>query len=141
MSIIDELDENQFIVWHLAGGHGAIPPYQMQIVMKDGSSYFVHSGNGRNEETRSVCINVWDLRAIDGKAQAEILSKLSEHGEWEKVSSLQPYDLHQLLSVGRLRCNLDEISHTVEWWSRVWLLKDKARDPLGFILPDRQGNS
>ncbi len=142
---IEELDDSKWYAWYIADTYGPpLPPYQLEIVMKDGRSFFIHSGNGRNEETRSICINVWDIRALNSDTTKEIMEIISKPGAWQKVSSKQPYEIHPLLSIGRLRCSLDEIMYIVEWWSRAWIIEKVAtnpeKHPIGFTVPERKIN-
>ena len=116
-----ELDYGRWMVWFLLEMTGGpLPPYLLEIVMKDGRSYYVHSGNSRDEETWSVIVNVWDLRAIDSQAEAEIKMKLDKPKLKDEIDEGQPWDLHPDLSIGRLRCKLDDIAYVIEWWTRTW---------------------
>jgi len=134
-----ELDSGRWMVWYLSEMTGGpLPPYLLEIVMKDGKSFYVHSGNTRNEEAHSVIVNVWDLRAIDKSAEEEIKKKLDDSKVWNEVQSRHPGDLHPLLSLGRLRCSLDDILYVVEWWTRIWNIEEffpeEKKSQLGFPL-------
>ena len=116
-----DLDYGRWMVWFLSEMTGGpLPPYLLEIVMRDGSSFYVHSGNSRDDQSESVVVNVWDLRAVSDSDEAEIKNSLDTPGTWNKVRAKQPWDLHKSLSVGRLRCKLDDVLYVVEWWSRVW---------------------
>lgn len=137
---IMELDSGRWMVWFLSEMTGGpLPPYLLEIVMRDGRSFYVHSGNSRDEETWSVIINVWDLRVIDPKTEAEIKNKLGEPQPWNEAKNRQPWDLHPALSIGRLRCKLDDISYVVEWWTRIWEIEkffpEKVKKQIGFLSP------
>jgi len=116
-----ELDYGRWMIWFLSEMTGGpLPPYLLEIVMRDGRSFYVHSGNSRNEESWSVVVNVWDLRAIDEQAEIEIKKKISELKLWTDAIKGEPSDLHPKLSIGRLRCKLEDIAYVVEWWTRNW---------------------
>jgi len=135
-----ELDYGRFLVWALSDmTGGTLPPYLLEIVLKDGRSFYVHSGNSRDEETRSVVVNVWDLRAVDPSAEAEIKKSLDQPKVWNEVKLKEAWDLHPLLSIGRLRCTLDDILYVVEWLNRYWSLENflpkEIVRKMGFIPP------
>lgn len=113
------LDFGKYMVWSLSQMKGTLPPYLLEIIMKDGRSYFVHSGISNDEQTQSVMINIWDLRAVDDQTEAEIKAALYDTivntTEGEEINFDVPSDLHPQLSIGRLRCKLDDIAHVVEW--------------------------
>lgn len=133
-----ELDYGQWMVWFLSEMTGGpLPPYLLEIVMRDGRSFYVHSGNSRDEETWSVVVNIWDLRAVDNQAEAEIKKILDEPKLWDKVSKGQPWDLRPALSIGRLRCKLEDITYVVEWWTRIWeidkFFPKEVKKHMGFL--------
>ena len=116
-----ELDTGRRMVWSLTEMTGGpLPPYLLEIVMKDGRNFYVHSGGARNDDTNSVIINVWDLRAVDAGAELEIKKIIQNPKGWEAYREKQPADLHPALSVGKLKCILEDIRYVVEWWSREW---------------------
>jgi len=138
-----ELDYGRGMVWSLSEMTGGpLPPYLLEMVMKDGRSFYVHSGNSREEESHSVVINVWDLRAVDSSAETEIKKIVDEPEVWNELQSKQPHDLHPLLSIGRLRCTLDDILYVVEWWTRVWgvekFFPKETKSQMGFTTPTRK---
>ncbi len=133
-----ELGYGKFMVWNLSEMTGKpLPPYLLEIVMKDGRRFYVHSGNGRDEESKSVVINIWDLRLVDESAEIEIKKLLNEPRNWIEADANQPWELHPSLSIGRLRCALDDILYVVEWWTRSWNIEKffpiEKRSQLGFI--------
>jgi hypothetical protein len=139
---IMDLDYGRWLVWFLCEKPGEpLPPYLLEIVMKDGRSFYIHSGITRDEESQSVGVNVWDLRAVSLDAEKEIKKLLDAPKVWNEVSSKQPWDLHPSLSLGRLRCALDDIIYVVEWRSRLWgdeeFYPKEIAQSMGFKLPFR----
>lgn len=135
-----EVDFGRWMVWNLSEMTGGpLPPYLLEIVMRDGRSFYVHSGNSRDEESNSVVVNVWDLRAVDKNAEAEIKKILDQPKVWDNVQSKQPSDLYPSLSIGRLRCALDDILYVVEWWTRYWGMEkffpEETVQKMGFKTP------
>ncbi len=135
-----ELDNGRRMVWSLSEMTGGpLPPYLLEIVMRDGRSFYVHSGNSRFEESLSVIVNIWDLRAVDSKTEIEIKHLLDNPKNWNVGISEKPSNLHPSLSIGRLRCVLDDIMYVVEWWSRTWNIEKffpkEANHQMGFSMP------
>jgi len=98
------------MIWLLSELTGPpLPPYLLEIVMKDGRSYYVNTGNSRDDESQSVSVNVWDLRPVDEAANAELLQLLDNQKAWNEADPNRPWLFHPSLSIGRLRCKLDDI--------------------------------
>jgi len=134
-----ELDYGRQMVWLLSEMTGGpLPPYLLEIVMRDGRSFYVHSGNSRDEKTWSIVVNVWDLRAVGDQAEAEIKEKLNQPKVWDKAVKGKPSDFHPDLNIGRLRCKLDDIAYVVEWWTGIWeidkFFPKEAKKKMGFQL-------
>lgn len=120
----------------------SLPPYLLEVVMKTGQSYYIHSPNVRDEELKSIVLNIYDFRAIDKDAEHQIRTKLDDI-HWGKDN--KPEDLHPLLTTARLRCDLNDISYCVEWLSRWWKMEslfpeitDERKGELGFDLTPNQ---
>ena len=120
---------------------GPLPPYLLEIVLKDGRNFYVHSANSKKETTRAIVLNVYDLRAIGNKEETAIRKRLEELGHLG--TGINTDDIHPLLAIGRLRCNLSDISYCIEWLARRWTLSDflpeDDRRPLGFETPKGSG--
>jgi len=113
-----ELDYGIFMIWSLSEMTGGpFPPYFLEVVMKDGKSFYVHSGNSRDEESKSVVVNIYDFRAMSIDAEQSLQKSL----ELLTVIPKKPWELHPKLSSGLLRCSLDSILYVVQWErSRIW---------------------
>ena len=135
-----QLGYGKSLIWLLFDMTGAaLPPYLLEVVMKTGDRYYIHSPNVRDEERKSLVLNVYDFRAIDKVAEDEIKKQLDEDN-WD--SDTKPDDLHPLLATARLRCDLEDIAHCVEWLSRWWKLEslfpemtEGRKRTLGFQTP------
>jgi hypothetical protein len=131
-----ELDYARIMIWNLSElTGGPFPPYFLEIVMKDGKSYYVHSGNSRDDESKSVVVNIYDFRALSGEDVVDLLKTL----ESLSVIPEKPSDLHSQLSYGLLRCKLDDISHVVQWarsrkWSFEQQFPEEIRKKMGFTI-------
>ena len=132
------MDYAKDLIWLLFDMTGGpLPPYLFEIILRDGRSFYIHSPNSRDEETKSMVLNVYDLSAINENDEQDIKRKLDETNILDKTFS--PSKLHPLLVYGRLRCNLDDILYCIEWLSRRWTLESfiptKEARKMGFIPP------
>ena len=136
-----ELGYGKGLIWLLFDMTGpSLPPFLLEVIMKDGRSFYIHSPNVRDEDRKSMVLNVYDFRAIDPQANKEIIERLDDIPIWTEEN--EPEALHPLLTIGRLRCDLDDILYCVEWLTRRWTLKDfleadneVQKRALGFQLP------
>jgi len=133
-----KLDYGRLLIWNLSElTGGAFPPYFLEIVMKDGRSHFVHSGNSRDEETQSVVVNIYDFRTMGEKDIAELLTTVEEI----KVIPKKPSELHPQLSSGFLRCRLKDMLYVIQWergrrWNFEQQFPEESRHKIGFSTPD-----
>jgi len=135
-----ELGYGKSLIWLLFDMTGpALPPYLLEVVMKTGDRYYIHSPNVRDEERESMVLNIYDFRAIDEVAE-DLIKKMLDEDKWE--SGTKPENLHPLLTVARLRCDLEDIAFCVEWLSRWWKLEslfpelnEEKKRALGFRTP------
>jgi hypothetical protein len=113
---------------------GPLPPYLLEVVLRDGRSFFLHSPNSRNPKTRAIILDVYDFRAIGPQEEVELKKKLDSPGSTNP--GFKYSDLHPLLSLGRLRCNLDDVAYCIEWFTRYWRLESmippEKKRALGF---------
>jgi hypothetical protein len=94
-----------------------ILPFVVEIVMRSGARYYVHSRAavpGKNEPV----LRVWDLRAMAPSALAELKQSITKLG----TSSFggKSEDLHGSLDWAILRAGIEDIEHVIEWHDRVW---------------------
>lgn len=117
------MDYAKELIWQLFDMTvGSLPPYLLEITMRDGRSFYIHSPESRDDESKSMALKVYDLDAIGPLDEYEIKTRLDQTGHWSETSSVE--DLHTLLKFGRLRCSLDEIAYCVEWIGKRWTLAD-----------------
>jgi len=113
-----------------------LPPYLLEIVLRDGRSFYIHSPKGRDEETKDMVLNVYDFRAI-GPEEDLIIRKKLDDSNWTDFQNV--YKLHPLLEYGRLRLNLDDILYCVEWMKRRWFYETgdeiEPKTLIGFEFP------
>jgi hypothetical protein len=135
---IYEDDYARDLIWLLFSMTGGpLPPYLLEVVMRDGRSFYVHSPNSRNPKTRAIILDVYDFRALGPDEMAELRKTLDKPGSTNQGFNYS--DLHPLLSLGRLRCNLSDIAYCVEWFTRFWsldsIIPPEKKSALGFRTP------
>jgi hypothetical protein len=134
-----QMDYARGMIWGLSElTGGPFPPYFLEIVMKDGQGYYVHSGNSRDEKTQSVVVNIYDFRAMSGDDENSLKAKL------EKLTTLPDKlsELHPSLSNGLLRCRLEDILYVAQWERyRLWNVESQSpetsRKKMGFMSDDK----
>lgn len=117
------MDYTKDLIWKLYENLSVpLPPYLLEIVMRDGRSFYIQSFEARDDKTKSIALTVYDMSLIEPEEEFEIKTRLDQTGHWSESSSVD--DLHNLLKIGRLKCSLDEIAYCVEWLGRRWTLED-----------------
>jgi len=132
-----ELNYAQGLIWRLFDMTDMpLAPYLLEVVLKDGRSFYIHSPAGRDEKTMDMVLNVYDFRAIGKEEETIIMSKLQADG-WTHLENT--YELHPLLEYGRIRINLSDVMYCIEWMKRRWFIEttqvSEDRTPIGFALP------
>lgn len=95
-----------------------IPPFCVEISLRDGARYNLHSIVKFDDETRTMCARIWDLRAFQPAEVMELKQKLNQISE---RSQLVPAEaVHPKLDWANLHIHYDDISYCVEWHDRVW---------------------
>lgn len=88
-----------------------IPPFVVEIVMRDHRSYYLQDVIQWDEESGTAVLRVWDLRALSDQDK-EILKLRISHPYGEKP---KPEDLHPYLDWA----NLKDIMYCIEWHDRM----------------------
>lgn len=117
------MDYAKDLIWNFfESSSGPLPPYLLEIVMRDGRSFYVQSFESRDKKTGSITLIVYDVSLIEPEEEYEIKTRLDQTGHWSESSSVD--DLHTMLKIGRLKSNLDEIAYCIEWLGRRSTLED-----------------
>jgi hypothetical protein len=109
---------------------GIIPPFCVEIVLRDGSHYFLHSVDKDliDKKTNSVVLRIWDFREFDEKDYEVLRSKLNTVQSRSELSEAQ--SIHPKLDWANLRIHFNEIAYCVEWHDRMW--PEDERPQIGF---------
>jgi hypothetical protein len=103
-----------------------IPPLCMELVLADGREFYLQTVFDADVHTETVCLGVWDMRAMDGNDIGALKARLNEiDGRTARAE-----DLHPKLDRAILRLRRSDIRYCVEWHDRFW--PEDAGKPMGF---------
>jgi len=109
-------------------GGPPIPPLCVEIVLRDNRMYYLHSIVAVEEETRTLCARIWDLRAFQPKEIDQLKVKLNEVRDRKDLSPAE--SVHPKLDWANLHLHFDDIAYCVEWHDRLW--PEETRPKMGF---------
>lgn len=110
---------DQVLGWLKAMCRGEIiPPFCVEVVLRDGARYSLHSVLECDEETRTMCFRIWDLRALAQADVAELKQTLNGIRDREELSPAEK--LHPKLDWANVRAHYDDVSYCIEWHDRIW---------------------
>jgi hypothetical protein len=111
---------------------GLIPPFCVEIVLRDGRSYYLHSVIEFEKETQTLVARIWDLRAFTPKEIDELKLRVNEIRDRKDLSPAEA--VHPKLDWANLRLHFDDVTYCVEWHDRLW--PEDARPKMGFRRVD-----
>jgi hypothetical protein len=95
-----------------------IPPFCVELVLKDGTRYNLHSVVSSEDETETLCARIWDLRTFRSDEISALKQRLNEIRE---RSALVPAKaVHPKLDCADLHVHYGEIAYCVERHDRTW---------------------
>ncbi len=106
-----------------------IPPFCVELVLRDNARYYLHSIVAFEEETKTLCARIWDLRALQPKEVDEIKQRLNKIRSRKDLSPAE--SVHPKLDWANLHLHFDDICYCVEWHDRLW--PEDARPKIGFV--------
>lgn len=95
-----------------------IPPFCVDLVLKDRGRYHLHSILDFDDDSRTLCARIWDTRALrphDIKELKQKLNQIHTRGELSPAEALHPK-----LDWANLRLHYNDIAYCVEWHDRIW---------------------
>jgi hypothetical protein len=107
---------------------GLIPPFCVELVLRDGTHHYLHSIVGFERETRTMCARIWDLRAFEAKEIEELKQQLNEIRNRNDLAAAQT--VHPKLDWANLHLQFENVAYCIEWHDRIW--PDDARPKIGF---------
>jgi len=112
----------------------AYPPLCVELVLKDRTRYYLHSVVAFEDETRTLCARIWDLRAFHPDEIDELRQKLNQI---RTRSDLAPAEaVHPKLDWANLHLHYDDIAYCVEWHDRIWPDNEGSKTGHGNIKND-----
>jgi hypothetical protein len=93
-----------------------VPPFCVEVVLRDGTHYWLHSVVAKDDLSKSLALRVWDLRAF---GESEIEDLKSRLNEMQRRGELRG-EIHPKLDYGNLRVHLMDIWYCMEWHDRLW---------------------
>lgn len=104
-----------------------IPPFCVEVVLKDGARYYLHSIVDFEDESATICARIWDLRALNAKEIEDLKQKLNQV---RSRADLAPAEaLHPKLDWANLRLHYSDIAYCVEWHDRMWPSDESQKPP------------
>ena len=109
---------------------GIVPPFVVELGLKNGRTFYLHSISSRDEQTKSMAIRIWDLRAFAQQEIEHLKTKLSEVRSRKELQDEQ--QIHPKLDWALLYINLSNISYCIEWHDRMWPEDTHSHPGMGF---------
>jgi hypothetical protein len=102
---------------HMCKGE-PIPPFCVEVVLRDSTRYYLHSVVAFEDESRTMCARIWDLRAFQPDDIDDLKQRLNQI---RTRRELTPADaVHSKLDWANLHLHYDDIAYCVEWHDRIW---------------------
>jgi hypothetical protein len=116
--------EKSNIKW-LLSIQGILPPFCVEIVLYDGTSFYLHSV----ETNPMFFLRVWDFRALSEEDMDSLKKNISCLTDRCQLNNEQ--GLHSNLDWANLHIETDQIAYCVEWHNRSWPILEERRS-IGF---------
>lgn len=120
-------------IWEMGSMEGIIPPFCVEVMLNDGSNYYLHSIPQRNEQTLSLVMRVWDFRAFTPEDVDELKQNLNTVGSRGNLETFA--NEHPKLEWADIRMPLADVDYAIEWNDRIWPREDR---PLFGLIPSYQ---
>jgi hypothetical protein len=95
-----------------------IPPLCVEIVLKDSTRYFLHSILAFEDETKTICARIWDLRALGSSDIEGLKQTLNQIRSRENLAPAE--SVHPKLDWANLHLHYDDVAYCIEWHDRIW---------------------
>ena len=101
-----------------------IPPFCVELVMRDGRSYYLQYVTGWEGESGTAVLSIWDFRALSDQDKEIVKLKISKFPP--KEIDGEGKNLHPHLDRANLRVNIKDIMYCIKWHDRTWPLGVEA---------------
>ena len=102
---------------------GVVPPFCVELFLKNGVKYYLHSVTLKDE--KSAVVRIWDLRAFSEGDSETLKSDLNKIRDRSELSDARK--VHPKLDWANLRIYLDGIDYCVEWHDRLWPMEKRPQ--------------
>jgi hypothetical protein len=114
-----------------------IPPFCVELVLKDGSRYNLHSIVAFEDQTRTLCARIWDLRAFRPCELSQLKQSLNRIRTRRQLSPAEA--VHPKLDWANLHLHYEDVAYCIEWHDRIW--PEKNGPQKGRVTRTRSGQS
>ncbi len=109
----------------------AIPPFVVELVLRDGRSFYLNSIGNFDEQSDSIAIRVWDFRAFTENDIDVLKTRIAEIAKKSNLREMRAEKICPKLDWGILRVHVKEIAYCIEWHDRSWP-EDARPQKIGF---------
>ena len=112
----------------LWGINGLVPPFCVEIVLRDTTHYYLHSVLQHDKGSNTGAIRIWDLRAFTETELEELKQRLNSIRDRSELSSAER--VHPKLDWANVYLHTDDVAYCKEWHDRLW--PQEERPKIGF---------
>ncbi|MDP3981338.1 MAG: hypothetical protein Q8Q33_08010 [Chlamydiota bacterium] len=112
-------------LWNITG---IMPPFCVEVILRDNTQYSLHSIYVRNDETDTAILCVWDFRTFNEAELEDLKKKLNQTQDRSELANEER--LHPKLAVANLHIRNEDIWYCIEWQDRLW--PEEERPSIGF---------
>jgi hypothetical protein len=94
------------------------PPFCVELALRDGAHYNLHSVLTCDDDTSTMVVRIWDLRALN--AEDVLTLKQTLNGVRDRQGLNDERLLHPKLDWANVHLHYDDILYAVEWHDRIW---------------------
>lgn len=123
-------------MWKLGELEGAIPPFCVEVNLRDGTNYYLHSVHSRDSESQSMIMRIWDFRMIQPEDMDDLKSKLNTLKDRQQLD--EAANIHPKLDYADVRLHLQNIDYVIEWNDRLFPREERGQ-MIG-LLPEASVN-
>lgn len=97
---------------------GVVPPFCVEIILSDGTRYYLYSVLDHDEDTGTGVLRIYDLRALTEGEQEGLKQRLNNIKDRSEL--IDPEQLHPKLDWANVYLRSGDIIRCVEWHDRLW---------------------
>lgn len=106
-----------------------VPPFCVELILGDGSRYYLRSVSAKDETTKTMVLKIWDLRLLTDKPDIDILKQRLKKN-LKRSELINEQLIHPKLGCAKLRIHLNDISYCIEWEDWSWPEEEAQKVPL-----------